>query len=95
MLEHSSRKEPLSESVDVVVKNENAALDQDDCDKPGAVNDERCIGPSDISSECRLWSWSKFPRFPQLHERESLSKSVFEEWVSIAEARSAQSSSGS
>ena len=77
MLEHSSRKEPLSESVDVVVENERAASNQDACDKPGAVSGVRCIGPSGISCATRLCYCN--PRFPLLHERASLSNSVFEE----------------
>ena len=93
MLEHSSRKEPLSESVDVVVENVRAALDQDACDKPGAISGVRRIRPSGISSECHLWNCN--PCFPPLHERASLSKSVFGEWASIVEAGIAQSSSGS
>ena len=95
MLEHSSRKEPLSESVDVDVENERAASNQDACDKPGAVSGERCIGPSGISCATRSCYCSKFPRFPQLPERASLSKSVFEERASIAEAGIAPLSSGS
>ena len=73
MLEHSSRKEPLSESVDVVAENERAASNQDAC----AVSGVRCIGPSGISCATRLCYCN--PRFPLLHERASLSNSVFEE----------------
>ena len=78
MLKHSSRKDPFSESVDVMVENVRTGLDQDACDKPGAVSGVRWIRPSGISSASDLCHCSKFPRFPQLHERASLSKSVFE-----------------
>ena len=54
MLEYSSRKEPFSASVDVVVENEHAALEQDACGKPDAVIGVRCIGPSGISCASRL-----------------------------------------
>ena len=95
MLEHSSRKEPFSASLDVVVENVRAVLDQDACGKPDAATCVRWIGPSGISCASHSCYCNKFPRFPQLHERASLSKSVLEEWASIAEAGSAQSSSGS